>query len=181
MKKHVLNLLLLLCICLACHTPKARKPIASKSGSFIKESVKRNKELIAQEEDLIKNLIKVDSTNSYYSSNTGFWYYYQKKDSISTELPVYGDHVNFDFDIKDLNGNTIYTRSETANRTIIIDKEELFFGLREGLKLMKAGEEVTFLFPSYQAYGYYGDENKIGRNKPILVNVSLNSIKKEKS
>ena len=57
-----------------------------------------------------------------------------------------------------------------------MDKEELFTGLREGLKLMKAGETVTFIFPSQKAYGYYGDENKIGTNTPIISKVTVNSM-----
>jgi len=57
-----------------------------------------------------------------------------------------------------------------------MDQEEIFSGLREGLKLMKAGETITFLFPSDKAYGYYGDENKIGANISIICTVTINSI-----
>ena len=59
-----------------------------------------------------------------------------------------------------------------------MDKEELFTGLREGLKLMKPGETVTFLFPSQKAYGYYGDTNRIGTNTPLICEVTVNSITK---
>lgn len=41
---------------------------------------------------------------------------------------------------------------------------------------MKTGETVTFLFPSQKAYGYYGDDNKIGRNTPLICEVTVNSI-----
>ena len=58
-----------------------------------------------------------------------------------------------------------------------MDKQELFTGLREGLKLMRSGETVTFLFPSQKAYGYYGDENKIGTNVPLICEVTLLDIK----
>ena len=57
-----------------------------------------------------------------------------------------------------------------------MDKQELFTGLREGLKLMKTGETVTFLFPSQKAYGYYGDNNKIGSNTPLICEVTVKSI-----
>ena len=57
-----------------------------------------------------------------------------------------------------------------------MDQQELFTGLREGLKLMKAGETVTFLFPSQKAFGYYGDNNKIGTNVPLKCEVTINSI-----
>ena len=62
-----------------------------------------------------------------------------------------------------------------------MDQEELFSGLREGLKLMKAGETITFLFPSYNAYGYYGDENRIGANIPIKCEVTVNTIIQKES
>ena len=59
------------------------------------------------------------------------------------------------------------------------DKQELFTGLREGLKLMKPDESVTFIFPSQKAYGYYGDDNKIGTNIPLICEVTLNTITQE--
>jgi len=41
---------------------------------------------------------------------------------------------------------------------------------------MKVGEQVTFLFPSYKAYGYYGLEDKLGTNVPVRSTVTLKSI-----
>ncbi|MEM1003653.1 MAG: FKBP-type peptidyl-prolyl cis-trans isomerase, partial [Bacteroidota bacterium] len=75
-----------------------------------------------------------------------------------------------------LRGNTIYSADEIGNKSYIIDKEELFTGLREGLKLMKPSESVTFIFPSQVAYGYYGDDEKIGTNVPLVCDVTLNTI-----
>ena len=57
-----------------------------------------------------------------------------------------------------------------------MDKEELFTGLREGLKLMKPTESVTFIFPSQKAFGYYSDDNKIGTNITLICEVTLNTI-----
>ena len=60
-----------------------------------------------------------------------------------------------------------------------MDQEKLFSGLRQGLKLMKEGETVTFLFPSHKAFGYYGDKEKIGTNMPIITKVTLYNIEKQ--
>ena len=68
-----------------------------------------------------------------------------------------------------------------SNQNYIIDKEELFTGLREGLKLMKPSERVTFIFPSQVAYGYYGDNNRIGTNVPLICEVVLNEITQNKN
>jgi len=163
----------------SCKTPEARQPVSITSGSFIQESINRNKKLAAREEARIEKIIKNDTANTYITSEGGFWYYYNKKDTTASITPKFGDFVTFNYNVKDLNENLIYSRQELDTITYYIDKEELFLGLREGLKLMKAGETVTFLFPSYQAYGYYGDDNKIGTNIPLKSKVTLNTITKE--
>jgi len=52
-------------------------------------------------------------------------------------------------------------------------------GLRDAIKIMKKGEEITFLFPSHIGYGYHGDNEEIGTNEPLLCTVKLNDIKKD--
>ena len=160
----------------SCKTPEARKPISSKTGSFIDASVERNKILNAQEETVINKIIEKQDQD-FIASESGFWYYYNTKVEIdSLKTPNFGDIINYDYDIKALNGNIIYSKNDIKNQTYAMDKQELFTGLREGLKLMKTGETVTFIFPSQKAYGYYGDENKIGRNMPLICEVTVNSI-----
>ncbi|WP_194269501.1 gliding motility-associated peptidyl-prolyl isomerase GldI [Oceanihabitans sp. IOP_32] len=176
MMKQFSLLLTLLFLC-ACKQPEARKPISVKSGSFIDVSVKRNKELLAKEEAEILRRIALDSTINYKASESGFWYYYNTKTEIdSLKTPGFGDIINFNYHVKDLNGVPIYSKEEIKTQTYAMDQQELFTGLREGLKLMKSGETVTFIFPSQKAYGYYGDQNKIGSNLPIICEVTVNSI-----
>ena len=81
----------------------------------------------------------------------------------------------------DFNDRTIYSEEDIKTQNYAMDQEELFSGLREGLKLMKAGETITFLFPSDKAYGYYGDQNKIGVNTPIICKVTINTITKKQN
>jgi len=181
MAKNSFYLLLMVLCALACKTPEARKPVASKSGSFIQESVKRNKKLVAKEEKRISDIIKRDTTNNYISSSNGFWYYYNNQNIEDTLTPNFGDLVEFEYDISTLEGTPIYTKKEIGHREYIVDKENIFNGLRQGLKLMKEGETVTFLFPSHKAFGYYGDLDKIGRNVPIRSTITLNTITLEKN
>ena len=160
----------------ACKSPEARRPISSKSSTFIDASIKRNIQLNEKEQAYIKNFMTNNPDEDYIASANGFWYYYNTKQADSLISPDFGDIVNFDYDIKRLNGQVIYSKEDIKTQNYIMDKQELFYGLREGLKLMKAGETVTFMFPSQQAYGYYGDQNKIGINVPLLCQVSINSI-----
>lgn len=163
----------------SCKSPEARRPVTQKSGSYINEAVARNRKIVAEEEAQIQKIIEKDSTHEYISSPNGFWYYYNKKDTTSTRMPEFGDVVEFDYSLQTLNGENIYTDEEIAPRTYVMDKEQLFSGLREGLKLMKEGETVTFLFPSHKAFGYYGDKKKIGSDVPVISTVTLMKITEE--
>lgn len=172
-------LLILGCILfVSCKSPEARKPVQQSSGSFIKESAKRNKVLYKKEEERIASIMEANPENDYLSSDRGFWYYYNVKDSLDVPKPEFGDIVTFTYDVRSLEGESILTESETGLQTYKIDQsnQDLISGLRDGVKLMKVGEQVTFLFPSYKAYGYYGLEDKLGTNVPIQSTVTLKSI-----
>lgn len=171
----LLTLALLLMV-FSCKTPEARRPISSKSGSFINESVARNKALNKKEQAAFETIMQQTNQN-YIASESGFWYYYNTKVEVDTlKKPGFGDIVNYNYNVKTLNGQLIYSKEDTKTQNYTMDKQELFTGLREGLKLMKTGETVTFLFPSQKAYGYYGDDNKIGTNVPLICEVTVNSI-----
>lgn len=165
----------------ACKSPEARYPVTQNSGSYIDESVARNKEMIAEEEDYIREVMDKNPETEYLNSADGFWYFYNEKnsDTTNTETPEFGDVVVFDYSISTIEGETIYAEGEKPTREYAIDREKLFTGLRQGLKLMKEGETVTFLFPSHKAFGYYGDKNRIGSNVPIMTRVTLHDIKEE--
>jgi gliding motility-associated peptidyl-prolyl isomerase len=84
----------------------------------------------------------------------------------------------FDYEIKDLNGNIIYSDLELRPQVYHVDKEQkIMMGLRHGIKLMHKNEKVTFLFPSHMAFGYHGDDKRIGTNEPIICSVTLNDFK----
>ena len=186
--KHSLNpmrQLIILCLIavtvFGCKSPEARLPETVSSGSFFKESIERNKKLNESEYQKIKDIIAKNPDRQYIASESGFWYFYETKIEQDTIQATFGDLLNFDYDVKDLNENTIYSKEELGNQNYAMDQEELFTGLREGLKLMKPSETVTFLFPSQKAYGYYGDTKKIGTNIPLICKVTLNTITPKKN
>lgn len=174
MKKLILAILGL--TILGCKSPEPRFPVTHSSGSFIKESAERNIKLLEEEQRQIQVVIDGSPEMQFIASENGFWYHYNDRIDEDSITPQFGDIVNFDYDISNLQGQTIYSKEEIATQNYAMDQQELFSGLREGLKLMKAGESITFLFPSQKAYGYYGDEKRIGTNVPIMCNVKVNTI-----
>ncbi len=160
---------------------EARRPISQTSGSFMKKSAERNKKLIAGEEGQIDSLIKSNPKIKYFASTKGYWYTYVVQNIQDTLTPKKGDVAFFDYEIKDLKGNVIYSELELRPQTYAIDKQNIMTGLREGIKLMHKKEKVIFLFPSHIAYGYHGDEKKIGPNQPLLCTVTLHNFISEEA
>lgn len=159
---------------------KARKPISQSSGTFLKESINRNKKLISDEELKIDSIIKSDPSKKYIASQKGYWYHYVTEKSRDTLTPKKGDIAYFNYEVKDLNGNIIYTELELRPQTYHVDKEQkIMMGLRDGIKLMHKNETIIFLFPSHMAYGYHGDNRRIGHNEPLMCTVTLTNFEKE--
>lgn len=155
---------------------EARRPLSQASGSFMKKSAERNKKLIAGEEGQIDALIKSNPKVKYLASTKGYWYTYLTVNIVDTLTPKKGDVAFFDYEIKDLKGNIIYSQLELKSQTYLVDKQNIMTGLREGIKLMHKKEKVSFLFPSHIAFGYHGDDKKIGTNQPLICTVTLNNF-----
>jgi gliding motility-associated peptidyl-prolyl isomerase len=155
---------------------EARRPLSQQSGTFMKRSVERNKKLITGEEGQIDSIIKSNPKIKYFASKKGYWYSYEIQNKLDTLTPKKGDVAFFDYEIKDLKGNVIYSELELRHQTYLVDKQNIMMGLRDGIKLMHKNEKVNFLFPSHMGFGYHGDNKKIGTNQPLLCTVTLHNF-----
>jgi|SRR5690554_1427592 len=175
--RYFLYLILLLSLTF-CGSPEPRRPVKVKTGNILKESVVRNKALLAHEEELIQEIIRKDSANTYRASGGGTWFHYINRNEKDDYYPNTDDLVTFRYNIMSLENDTIYTEEELGTITYKVDKQELFQGLRNSIKLLKEHESATFLIPSSMAYGYHGDKDKIGVNIPIKTTITLLKIDK---
>lgn len=159
-----------------CGGPEPRRPVEVKSGSFFKESVERNKALLEEEEKLIKEIIEKDTLHEYSNSPNGFWYYFESKNDTATYVPKTDDQILFSYNLVTFANDTLYSMEEIGPTSYVVDKEQLFSGLQNAVKLLKINERATFLFPSLQAYGYHGDGDRIGPRTPLKSTVELHTI-----
>lgn len=173
----ILSFFVLLTLLVSCAQPEARKPVVRKTSSFMSESIERNKILTKAENQLLQKRIEGDSLNQYLNSEQGFWYYYEKRDSLNPLMPETGDQIVFNYEIRDLGDRVLFSEEELGPQNYLVDKEELISGLQDGLKLMREGERITFVFPSYKAYGYTGSE-RIEPNQPLIYKVELIKVNK---
>ena len=174
----LVSVLLLIVLFSSCDGPEPRKPVQTKSGSFFKASIERSRKLLEDEEKKIQKIIKVDSLKHYDHSASGSWYHYLAVNDTTNYTPQTDDLVVFNYDILTLDNDTIYSKKDIGVVTYKVDKQELFQGLRDAIKLLKVNERATFLFPSSLAFGYHGDENKIGSNVPIKSTITILEIEK---
>lgn len=178
--KNSLLVVLLACFLWSCEqNQEARRPLSQASGSFMKKSIERNKKLVASEEDRIQAVIKKNAGIEFLASKKGYWYHFSKRNMQDTLTPKKGDVAFYDYEVKDLKGNIIYTKEETQPQTYYVDKQNIMTGLRDGIKLMRKKETFVFLFPSHMGYGYHGDNKKIGTNIPLLCTVTLRNFMPE--
>jgi gliding motility-associated peptidyl-prolyl isomerase len=175
--KQILIIVLVLGL-VSCGGPEPRRPIKVKSGSF-NTSVERSKKLLALEESMINQIITKDSLRDYEHSSTGAWYYYKEKNEKASYTPLPDDLVTLTYNIMSFTNDTIYSHKDIGVLKYKVDMQELFPGLRNSIKLLKESETATFLFPSSLAYGYHGDDNKIGINVPIKSTITLLKIEKQ--
>lgn len=173
----IYTLFLIAGLLIGCSQPEARKPVVRKTSSFMSESIERNKILTKAENQLLQKKIEGDSLHQYLNSEQGFWYYYERRDTLNGPMPETGDLIVFNYDVRDLAEQVIFSEQELGPQSYTVDKEELISGLQDGLKLMREGERITFLFPSYKAYGYAGSE-RINPNQPLIYKVELIKVNK---
>ncbi|MGB1043266.1 MAG: gliding motility-associated peptidyl-prolyl isomerase GldI [Tenacibaculum sp.] len=161
----------------SCQKQEARRPKKQGTTNFYKEVLAKNKKLNALEKRSLEKLIQQDTLNHYNASKSGFWYTYITKDTLNSITPKAEDLVLLSYTVADVYGNEIYPKEE---RSYKIDKEDFIPGLQDGIKLMKKGETVTFVIPSYRAFGVVGDGKKITVSQPIKSTVTLIDIKSNK-
>lgn len=164
---------------LSCQNPEPRRPINKQKKFFLKESAKRNKNIIAIEQSLFQQAIDQEKKLSFKNSPQGFWYAYKKKIDSDESYPQKGDLVSFKYRIEDLNGNLLYNEKDLGNVNFFVDQEDLIPALREGIKYLRPKEIGVFLFPSYLCFGYQGDGEKIGINQPLRFTIELLKLKKK--
>lgn len=162
---------------ISCSEQQPRRPISATKSNLVESTTALLKKINTIEEIKIKNYIEKDSVHEYIRSPYGFWYHYIEKNHTDTITPSKDDIITLTYDVLDLSDQIIYSKELIGVREYIVDKEDFIPGLQFGVKLMKEGESIKFIIPSFNAYGVIGDEDKIGINTSIISRVTLINIK----
>ncbi len=163
---------------MACSSSEPRRPINPRpSTTIFEQTVDQAKKIRALEEQNIEKYIQSDSMKAYVQSEQGFWYYYNNKIEEDAKNPQRGDTIQFSYNIMSLKDSIIYDENKLGIQTYVVDKQDFLTGIQKGVKLMKVGETITFVFPSSVAYGTAGDGDQIGVYQTIKSKITLLNIK----
>lgn len=159
----------------ACKSKVVQYPVDYDKDEFMQFSQDRNKQILDEDNELIQNYI--DSTGVNYSkTNFGFWISNSAK--YTETMAKNGDYVKYQYEVLDFDNNVVYSQKELGINDAVLGKEDLPRGLHVTLQLIEKGDSATALYPSFLAYGGYGDRDKIGGNAPLIFKVKILDIKK---
>ncbi len=157
----------------SCTKTEPRRPV-NKDIRITKDySVEINKEINTVQQNLIEKYTSVDSLLTYKQSTYGFVYAKIQSSNKTSKVIKKGTKVTFLKTVSSLKNEVIYPEQQ---QIALIGQTELTAGEEEGVKLMQEDEEFKFIFTSFVAHGFKGDNDRIGRNVPIIVNIKLLKI-----
>ena len=142
-------------------------------------SVGFNKERVKEEELQINLYLSHHSELKLTPSGTGLRYQIIKKtNGINAES---GDSVYVAMKINLLDGKICYKTDSLELDQFLIDRSQVESGIQEGIKFMKEGEKAVFILPSHLAHGLLGDFKTIPPMSPIVVNLELIKVIKNRT
>ncbi|BAV94939.1 FKBP-type peptidyl-prolyl cis-trans isomerase [Ichthyobacterium seriolicida] len=127
------------------------------------------KKIFSQEDKKILKYLEDNDLSGFERTHDGFWFRIEGERTA----PSSKSEVIIEYSVLSMNGDEVY---EKRNQSVLLNKTDIIQGLNDGLKLMNEGEIFTFIFPSYKAYGLYGDGNKVLPNTSLMYKVTLLKI-----
>lgn len=135
-----------------------------------KELADLNKYLVQKDRERIENYVE-RKTLKMTESSTGFWYEIKKEGS--GRFFTDNDRIVMDYECSLLDGTICYSSGELGPKELILGKSKMETGMNQALRLLKPGSEAVFIIPSFLAYGFTGDGEKIPPRSIIVYNVRI--------
>ncbi len=143
---------------------------------FMQFSQDRNKQILAEDNELIQNYI--DSLDLKFNRTSyGFWI--SNSGEPTPTMAKSGDVVKYDYEVLNFDNQVIYSKEENGTQTALLGRTDIPRGVHIALELIEKGDSATALFPSFMVYGGYGDRNKIAGNEPLIFKIQMLDIKKK--
>lgn len=160
---------------ISCSSDDAQSKHSPDPSKFKEQLVKANKYMVEKERDEINQYIARHGW-TMEKTGTGLRYMFLKKGNGAPAMP--GDIVKVNYRIGLLDGTECYSSDKDGPYEFRVEADAVESGLHEGIQLMRIGDKVKFILPSYLAHGLHGDDAKIPAFSAIIVDMELLEVKK---
>ncbi len=159
----------------SCGDNKPVNPVQNLSQVQVTEKLLlANKAALNVEDQQIEKLI---ASRGWEMMKTGTGLRYQVLEKGKGFQAVTGKIARFEYEVDLLSGEIIYTYDKTGPKEFRIGSGGVESGLEEGILLLKTGDKVRFIIPSYLAHGLAGDQDKIPPKATLVYTVKLIDLK----
>lgn len=86
------------------------------------------------------------------------------------------DIVSIAYKVQQFDGKLLYEATKEKPGSFKVGQDNVESGLHEMLLLMKVGDKAKVILPSYLAFGFTGDSNKVSHDMPLVYDLELVSI-----
>lgn len=144
---------------------------------FMEFSQDLNKEILREDNEMIEKYLE-DTSKNFKKTSYNFWI--SNSAETTSSMAKTNDEVTYELEIKDLNGNLVYSKEELGIQKSILGRSGLSRGLHLTLQMIEEGDSATGVYPSFLVYGNYGDKKEILGSDPLEFGIKILDIKKNK-
>jgi len=155
----------------SCSSKKQNSEIRNLSQDQVTEKLlEANKAVIEVENEQIEKLI---AENGWKMAETPTGLRYQYIENGTGSKTAIGKLVTIEYEIKLISNELIYSSQQSGPKKFRIGTGGVESGLEEGILLLKVGDKVRFIIPSYLAHGLSGDQDKIPPKATLIYTVKV--------
>ena len=171
--QHIFIYLLFLFLIISCTGKKEKMDEKEFKKVFGESIIKKNKELVKEDEEIIRRHIKRKNWKMEITGTGLFYEVYKKTNGVKADS---GNIATIKYKISLLDGTVCYSSDSLGQKTFKITQGGVETGLEEGILLMKQGEKARFIMAPHLAYGLVGDGDRIPARAIIVYDVELINI-----
>ena len=174
--------LLLTCLSfwlVACHSESGTEKDQPLNQEKIKQQfVKANQQLVVKENDEMDYYQKSHQM-PFVKTKSGIRYFVYKTSAKGDSIKN-GDIITIEYTVSLLDGTICYSSKNDGAKKITVGMEDVEDGLHKALTYFKSGDKARILIPSHLAHGLLGDTKKIPPQSPIMYDIDIISIIKNR-
>lgn len=164
---------ILLFVLIACSKPKPQNPVEYRKMELEESVAKKDFELDKQ---IIKEYIAQNDSLTFKNSENAFWWASLEKDKSEKKIDS-TVQINYTYSVYNFKDQEIYSKETIGTQYAVIGKTKQIRALTEVFSELSEREKAILLVPSFSAYGFSGDGNKIGPAQPIIIKLEILKLK----